>query len=253
LLGHDFWIQPSKFALAVPNRVPLTLFVGHGADKARWGVSADRVVQFRSLGPDGLIDRKPSLTLGAPSFDAVIPFERRGSYVLGLQSALTPSRLPFLRFNEYVADEGITPIAAERKRKGLLKTEGREVYSRRAKAIIQVGPVDPGSVARVVRPLNLLLEIVPERHPMALGSGRVLPVRVLYGGRPLPGALVKITDLRADAKPMAARRTDANGRASFRISQAGAWQMNVVWARPLTTSRGAQFNTTFASLTFATR
>ncbi len=88
---------------------------------------------------------------------------------------------------------------------------------------------------------------------MALGRDRRLPVRVLYHGRPLAGALVKITDLGADAKPAAKRRTDANGRAAFVIPRGGQWQMNVVWAAPLRSDRRADFNTTFSSLTFATR
>jgi uncharacterized GH25 family protein len=252
-ISHDFWIQPTRFFLAAPDRVPVVLFVGHGAARERWGVSADKVIQFRSIGPDGMIDRKGNLTIGAPGFDAIVPFARRGSYVLGLQSASSPSRLPHLRFNEYVAAEGIAPIALERKRRGHERREGREIYSRRAKAIVQVGPVDAASIARVVRPVNLKLEIVPERHPLTLGRDRKLPVRVLYHGRPLRGALVKITDLRSDAEPLAMRRTDATGRAIFAIPRAGNWQMNVVWAAPLRNDRRADFNTIFSSLTFATR
>lgn len=253
LLAHDFWLQPAIFAVASPRQVPVAMYVGHGADKSRWGVAPDKVIQFRSLGPDGLVDRTPNLTLGAPGFDAIVPLARPGAYVLGLQSAHSPSRLPHLRFNEYVAEEGITPIAVARKRRGTERTEGREMYSRRAKAIVQVGPIDKASIARVTRPLNLRLEIVPERHPMALGKDRMLPVRVLYRGRPVRGALVKITDLGADARPVAARRTDAQGRARFAIPRAGAWQMNVVWASPLRGRADADFDTTFSSLTFATR
>lgn len=253
LLAHDFWLQPAVFAIPAPKPVPVTMFVGHGADKSRWGVAADKVIQFRSLGPDGLVDRMPNLTLDASGFDAIVPLARPGAYILGLQSAHSASQLPHLRFNEYVAEEGITPIAAHRKRRGAERTDGREIYSRRAKAIVQVGPVDKASIARVMRPLNLRLEIVPERHPMALGADRMLPVRVLYDGRTIAGALVKITDLGADARPVATRRTDAQGRARFAIPKAGAWQMNVVWASPLRGRPDADFDTTFSSLTFATR
>lgn len=252
-LAHDFWLQPAVFALSAPNRVPIVMYVGHGADRGRWGVAPDKVIQFRSLGPDGLVDRVPNLTMGSPEFDAIVPLTRPGAYVFGLQSASSPSRLPYLRFNDYVVEEGITPIAADRKRRGTMRQEGRELYSRRAKAIVQVGPIDRASIARATRPLNLRLEIVPERHPMALGPAKVLPVRVLYDGRPLAGALVKITDLGADAKPADMTRTDAQGRARFAIRRAGAWQINVVWASRLNGRRDADYATTFSSLTFATR
>ena len=251
-LAHDFWIQPRQFSAVAPQSIPLTMFVGHGPARDRWGVDIDHVILFRTIGPDGLIDRKPNLRLGAPGFDALAPLARPGAYVFLLQSTSTPSQLPFLRFNDYITTEGITPIIAERKRRGLEKTDGREIYSRRAKAIVQVGPVDAASISRVTRPMNLLLEIVPGRHPSALGADGVMPVQVLFGGRPLPGALVKITNLDADAEPLATRRTGADGRASFRIPPAGKWQMNVVWSVPLHGDASADFRTTFSSLTFAT-
>lgn len=251
-IAHDFWIQPRQFNLPSPGSVPLSMLVGHGQARDRWGVSADRVVLFRTIGPDGTLDRKPGLRLGSPGFDALVPLARPGSYVFLLQSISASSQLPFLRFNDYAKVEGITPILAERKRRGLERTDGRELYSRRAKAIVQVGPVDAASIARVTRPANLLLEIVPGRHPAALGARRLMPVQVLFGGRPLPGALVKITNLDADAEPVAMQRTAADGRTSFNIPRAGKWQMNVVWSVPLRGNRDADFRTTFSSLTFET-
>ncbi len=251
-LGHDVWLQPRQFSIAAPAAVPIEMFVGHGTSRDRWGVSEDRVVLFRTIGPDGVIDRKRSLTMGNPRGDATVRFERAGGYLVLLQSSSAFSGLPARRFNDYVAEEGITPIAADRRRRALQDTEGRENYSRRAKAIVQVGPVDRASIERVIRPAGQSLEIVPGRHPMALGKDRRLPVRVLYRGRPLSGTLVKITNLAADSTPVATRRTGADGRAVFPMPWAGQWQMNVVWASPLENDPRANYDTTFASLTFAT-
>lgn len=250
-VAHDFWVQPRQFSLANPGPALLTMFVGHGAARDRWGVDSDHVVLFRTIGPDGMIDRKADLRLGSAGFDALVPLAKPGAYLVVLQSTETPSQLPFLRFNDYVKTEGITPIIATRQRLGLEKTDGREVYSRRAKAIVQVGPVDAASIARVTRPTRLLLEIVPGKHPQALGTDRMMPVQVLFHNRPLAGALVKITDLAADAEPVATQRTDKDGRTSFRIPRTGKWQMNVVWSVP-GGGRDPLFRTTFSSLTFAT-
>jgi hypothetical protein len=250
-VAHDFWVQPRQFTLANAGPALLTMFVGHGAARDRWGVDIDHVVLFRTIGPDGMIDRKADLRLGSPGFDALVPLAKPGGYVVVLQSTETPSQLPFLRFNDYVKTEGITPIIATRQRLGLEKTDGREVYSRRAKAIVQVGPVNAASIARVTRPTKMLLEIVPGKHPQALGADRMMPVQVLFQNRPLAGALVKITDLAADAEPVATQRTDKDGRTSFRIPRAGKWQMNVVWSVPEGGS-DPLFRTTFSSLTFAT-
>ena len=250
-LAHDFWIQPLQFRLPSPQAVAMAMYVGHGAARTRWGGAAANVVQFRSFGPDGVVDRTGTLRLGAVGMDALVPVSRAGAYVFALQSIAIFSQLPFLRFNEYVAAEGITPIALARQVQSRERAVGREVYSRRAKAIIQVGPVDAASAARVTRPVGLSLEIVPARHPQMLGADRILITQVLFDGRPLPGALVKITDLARDAVPAATGRTRFDGRVAFRLKRSSEWQMNVVWATPLTGNPRADFRTTFSSLSFA--
>jgi Domain of unknown function (DUF4198) len=252
VFAHDFWLQPVRFIMPAPAAVPMLLYVGHGAARERWGVGIDRVVQFKSSGPDGLIDRKPNLTLDGPQVDAVVPLTKRGSYVLAFQSLASKSDLPFLRFNDYVTTEGLTPIATNRERTGTQKSNGREIYSRRAKAIVQIGPVDAEGAARVTRPVGLSLEIVPERHPLLLKPGEKMPVRVLFNRRPLAGALMKLTDLDADAVAVATMKTDSTGRAYFVIPHKGSWQFNIVWSEVVSGNASADYVTTFSSLTFGT-
>ncbi len=108
----------------------------------------------------------------------------------------------------------------------------------------------PANQALATRPIGLKLEIVPERNPYALGPTRILPVRVLYKGRRLANATVKLTSLEFDARPVATLVSDASGRARFRVPAAGDWLLNVVWAEPISGDPKADFDTTFSSLTF---
>jgi uncharacterized GH25 family protein len=151
------------------------------------------------------------------------------------------SNLPADRFRAYAEEEGLTPALAPR-----VGAAVSERYSRNAKAIVQVGK---GGQAQVTRPVGLPLEIVPDVPP---GGGPALPVRVFYQGRPLPGALVKLTDLDRDATPLEMRRTDDEGRASFAVPARGRWRLNVVWTKPLPAGEDAEFETVFSSLSFAT-
>ncbi len=251
-MAHDFWIQPLRFATTAPGPEPVRIYVGHGSARDRWGLDASHVVLFSTIGPDGIVDRKASLTLGAPGIDAVVPLTKPGSYILAFQSSPSKSDLPYLRFNDYVTVEGITPIIEDRRRRGTERSNGRESYSRRAKAIVNVGPVDKASAARVTRPIGLSLEIVPERHPALLRPGERLPVRIYYGRKPLAGAFVKLTNLDADEKPVATARTDAAGRALFVIPTRGSWQFNVIWSDVAKNNPDADYVTTFSSLTFGT-
>lgn len=249
-IAHDFWLQPERFAMPQPGTVPMRIFVGHGPARDRWGVSADRVLLFRAIGPYGIVDMKPALTLDGPQYDATLSLLSAGSHLLVFQSSPALSDLPYLRFNDYVAMEGLTPISEARAKAGTERSNGREMYSRRAKAIVQIGPVTAADVARVTRPVGLSLEIVPETHPLLLKPGQKLSVRILYEKAPLAKALVKLTNLDADDKPLATARTDAAGRASFAIPPRGSWQFNVVWAQSTPGNPAADYRTTFSSLTF---
>jgi uncharacterized GH25 family protein len=159
------------------------------------------------------------------------------------------SELPAIRFNDYLKTEGLTPAIRARARSGRTNSSGREYYSRRSKALIQVGRRTPTDDRLATRPIGLTLEIVPLRSPYSLLADRILPLQILFEGRPLPGALVKLTLLESDSLPQHSVRSDALGRVRFKIPQTGSWLVNVVWTKPIA-SRDVDFQTTFSSLTF---
>lgn len=226
----------------------MVLLVGHGAARQRSAIPASRITQFRSSGPGGVANRIGDLTLGSAT-DASLRFAAAGTYVVYFSTSNIPSDLPAKRFNEYASAEGLTPVLERRAASGAINKPGRELYSRRGKAIVQVGPVGAAAQPQVTRPVGLGLELVPLSNPYA-GNSPQMTVQVLYQGQPLSGALVKLNNLAADAQPVEMHRSDAAGRATFRARRAGQWQYNVVWSQPLANNSTADFLTTFSSLTF---
>lgn len=251
VFAHDFWIRPARFQ--VEPGVPLTgtFLVGHAAARERWNNNS-RVVRLDEFSARGRIDRRGSLS-GRSSADFAIGFKSNGLHVLAMESSNATSELAALRFNDYVKEEGLALIAAARKRTATTDAKGRERYSRRAKSLIQVGGKAAGDDRFATRPLGLKLEIVPERNPYALATSRMLPVVVLYQGRPLANATVKLTNLDHDAKPVAIAVTDRAGRARFKIPVGGNWLLNTVWGEPVAGIPNVDFDTTFSSLTFGYR
>ncbi|MDQ3143385.1 MAG: DUF4198 domain-containing protein [Pseudomonadota bacterium] len=247
--AHDFWIEPNRFTVAANAPVGVTFQVGHGAANQRWGLGSDRIVMIADYFGGARRDLRGDLRSGGAA-DLITRFDRPGLHVVALQSDYALSDLPAIRFNDYAKEEGLALIIATRARTGQTNRPGREKYSRRAKALVQVGPMTRANQALATRPIGLKLEIVPERNPYALGSNRRLPVRVLYKGRPLANATVKLTRLENDERPAGVAVTNAAGRAVFRVPAAGAWQMNVVWGEPVANDRRVDFDTTFSSLTF---
>jgi uncharacterized GH25 family protein len=237
--AHDFWIQPQAFQVAPGAEVGISLQVGDGPDRQRSAIPLRRILRFEAVGPDGAArDLKGALALGGARFAAP------GTYVLALATdAGGRSRQAAAKFNAYLAEEGLTP--AIEARAGRMDRDGSERYGRAAKAIVQVGDGDPAAVTQSV---GLPLEIVPLANPYARPDR--LPVRVLFEGRALAGALVKLTDLAHDTETAEAHRTDAAGEAAFAMPKAGDWRVSVVWTKPLGPDEDADFETTFSSLTF---
>ena len=117
-------------------------------------------------------------------------------------------------------------------------------------ALVQVGSQCAGPQAQVTRALGLPLEIVPDVSPYAWPRSSVLPVHVLFEGRPLVGALVKLTNLEHDAQPVEIHLTGEDGRTSFMMPDGGQWLLNVIWSKPLPSTRDTDFETVFSSLSF---
>lgn len=250
ILAHDFWIQPNRFSAAPGAALPATFQIGHAALRERWGVGADRVLLLRAVSASGMRDIRRDLTMGGQVADLVTRLDSPGIHVLAMQSTYAVSELPAVRFNDYAKEEGLALIVAHRARTGKVNAAGRERYSRRAKALVRVGNPTAANQAVATRAVGLKLEIVPERNPYALGASRMLPVRVLYNGKRLPGATVKLTDLARDAKPVAIGVTDRDGRVAFRIPPRSDWLLNVVWGEPVLGDARVDYDTTFSSLTF---
>lgn len=248
-LSHDFWIQPNRFQTQPGQPFPVTLQVGHGDARQRWGNGLDRIIQLKSFGPNGARDLKADFR-GAASADILTRFNEAGTHAIVLQSTLARSELPAGRFNDYLQVEGLTGINAARVRTGATGQAGRERYSRRAKALVRVGAATPANSRVATRALGLKLEIVLDKDPYTLGSTGSLPLHVVYNGKRLSGAKVSLTNLDSDAKAFATAVTDPAGRANFRVPRSGNWLLNVVWGEPVSGDPTADFETTFSSVTF---
>lgn len=249
--AHDFWIQPLNFWIAPNTSVMTTLQVGHGEFRERWNADVSRVIAFSSIGPGGMVtDHQRELRTGTMDQDHTVRFGAAGTHVLVLQTNSAASTLPSIRFNDYLKQEGLTPALEVRARAKAQDQPGREIYSRRAKALVQVGSASARAQPWVTKPVGLSLEIVPETNPYAPGAGGELPVRVIFQGKLLAGATVMLNNLQFDGRPVQTVVTDAVGRAVFTFPRVGAWQLNVLWTRPLIGNSNADFDTTFSSLTF---
>lgn len=178
--AHDFWLEPSSFRPKPGEKVSLRLHVGDGfvseGEKALDKKGTPRFTAWLAgkkidllPGPDG---RKPLATLVAPT---------SGTCLVALERSPRLIRLEGKKFDEYLRSEHLAGPLKERERKGEKGKPARERYGRGIKLLLQVG----GKAEGWGRVVGHKLEIVPLQNPAALKAGDSLPVRVLFGGKPL--------------------------------------------------------------------
>ena len=247
--AHAFWIEPHAFWLPRPGDVDANLMVGSEAQRDRWGAKASLVSRIVRRGPGGEQDLRAVLRAPPAEADAKVRLAWPGLHLIAVETHETVQELPADRFNAYASEEGLSLALAERARRNTEDRPGREAFSRRAKALIQVGPRTQDASAVATARLGQTLEIVPERDPFTLPAGEPLPVRLYYEGRPLSGATVELISLDIAGGRVARRVTDADGRVSLKLPRVGSWLLNAIWSKPVERA-DADFETVFASLTF---
>ena len=231
-LAHDFWIEPSAFRAQPGQIVGVRLRVGQellGDPVPRDPSLVDRFV----LNGAPVIGRDGSVPAGYFRVDS------GGLRVLGYQSHFSRVEMTGEKFNQYLKEEGLDRVPRQ-------SSTVHDAFSRCAKSLVLAGPATP---AQSDRALGFTLELVAEKNPYASED---LPVRLLYQGRPMPGALVVAFNRRNPAEKQSVR-TDQQGRATFRIAQPGLWLVKAVHMIPAPKGAGAEWASYWASLTFETK
>jgi len=233
VLAHDFWIEPSAYVPGAGELVRLKLRVGEhlgGETLPRNEEKIDWFTAFRGA------TETPVLGVEGADPAGLLRPAAAGGLVVAYRSLRSSVILDPAKFTAYLALEGLPPVAP-----------GREVFSRCAKSLIAVGGRgDP----RFTKPVGLTLELVPESDPYTLAVGGKLAVKLLYEGRPLPGALVMALDAKNALNPERVR-SDKDGRATFTLPRAGAWLIKTVHMIAAPEDAGAAWESFWASLTFS--
>ena len=256
--AHEFWIAPSRYEAGAPTErgsggaIELSVVAGTGFRGERKPWSPDRSVRF-VLRAARTLDLTRATTPGDMVWTRFQPSDAGGAMV-GFESTFLPIELPAAQFDVYLQDEGLDAALAARRARHE-PGPGRERYRRCAKAWLA-----GSDAARALQPLGLPLELVPASPP---GAAAELELHVLLQGKPLAGALVKAwrrpLGASGEPVPVAERdsvsavwkgRSDARGEVRIPSRESGEWLVSVVAMGPSREPREADWESTWASLTF---
>jgi len=95
-----------------------------------WPVAPHRVVSLRTLGPDGIRDQQAAVLDYKSSKNLPIRLKEQGLHILTIETTNSISVLAAEKFNDYVEEEGLTPIKIDRVIKGTRLGEGETFSSR---------------------------------------------------------------------------------------------------------------------------
>lgn len=242
LRAHDFWIEPSAFAPLPGQRIVVRLRVGQGFHGDPVPRDPALIERFDTVGSAGA---SPVLGVAGREPAGYASFAAPGLYWIVYGSTPAKVELAAAKFETYLAEEGLEAIHAQRAKRGQTGTDVKERFSRCAKAAIAVS----GGGAGFDTVLGLTLELIPEADPTLLKPGGELPLRLLYRGKPLAGALV-VALARDQPQSKVSARTDAKGRVKLRLDRPGPWLVKAVHMIPAPAGADADWESFWASLAF---
>ncbi len=243
LAAHDMWIDPTTFLPASGEIVGVRLRVGENLLGDPIPRDPSQIQQFVVDDAEG---RKPVVGRARGDPAGFVRASMPGLLVIGYRSNPASVELPADKFNQYLKEEGLDAVGALRASRNQTGAPVRELFSRCAKSLVLSAAGRTGTGDRA---LGFPLELVAERNPYTLESGEELPVRLTYGAKPLPGALVVAIN-RVNPTRKIAARSDADGRVRLPLAGGGMWLIKAVHMVQAPAKSGADWESFWASLTF---
>jgi uncharacterized GH25 family protein len=243
LHAHDFWIEPSTFRPEVGSTVQVRLRVGQnfvGDPVPRAAAIIERFMVSTAKGVKDVAGTEGADPAGTIRIDSpglmTIAYRSRNKFV-----DLNP-----LKQEQYIEENGLERIRELREQMGETYKPWHENFSRCAKALLLTRGAK--KIDRD-RPIGLRLELIAEKNPYRLHKGARLPVRLVFEGKPLAGALVQALHENDPATHIRVR-SDANGRVDLTLPSSGNWLIEAVHMVRATPGGQADWESMWASLTF---
>ena len=205
---------------------------------------------FRLFSADGTFDlardirdeAKPMFSFSAQSSGTyLLAMERNWSYI-----TLEPDK-----FDDYLREDGMEYIIAEREKLGETGKKGNERYSRFIKSLIQVGGKRDRTFSQRT---GLRFEVVPLANPYSLKLGEELSVQVLFEGKPLADKVLYADNRDGDLVTQQRFVTNTEGIAAIKLDRKGVWLVRLVFMQRCSKNcEGADWESFWGALSFGMR
>ena len=152
-------------------------------------------------------------------------------------------------FTEYLREEGLDNIYYDREKNKLSADSATELYSRYSKLILQAGNGGDETYKKVC---NLPIEIIPDSNPLDMKKGDAIRFKILYQGKPLFGAKVKVWNRYNHRTTVQNIYSQQDGFIETHVSNPGTWMVSVVNMVP-SRDPDARYRSFWGTLVFGVR
>ena len=245
--AHDTWLQPRRTTVLPGTIAQIDLTSGDKFAVFDSAIKPDRIGAARARLNGKTFDIQP----GAPekkSLELRVPLRDPGVATLWVSLAPKSIELNRKQVQHYLDEIDAPPLLTQAWYAGKTAKPWREIYSKHAKTFVLVGRSGRSKADRSwSEPVGMPLEIVPEKDPTMLRVGDEFPVRVWKNGTPVIDFSLGI--VREGRTNRAFKKTDAAGRAVFKLPRAGKWLLRGTELRS-SNKPGTDWESDFTTLLF---
>jgi uncharacterized GH25 family protein len=244
--GNEFWIMPNKFIYNSGETVNVRFFTGDNFNGKNWEGNRSKIHSLFFYWSD-VNDSCNQHISTLPGDSLNISVIDEGTAMLAFHSKVATRELNATEFEHYLAENRLTDIIEERKAAGASTKLGRENYQRCAKTIFQVGTKTDKTYSKKT---GLPIDIIPADNPYSLTKDGDFKVKILFKGKPLRYAPVKVWHRLNEKISIHTLDTDEEGEVTFFISSLGEWMVTSIMIEPLKGNVKADWQTYHGSLTW---
>lgn len=246
--AHEFWLETDKFYFKAGETAKINFRVGENFIGEAWNAKPDRIMRMQHHAGNKIVDIRKMVREGAPG-PIEVALADEGTHVLVMESTATFIELDGGKFTEYLEEDGLDDVLYERKKKQISGDSATEFYSRHTKLILQAGSKTDDTFKKVC---GLPIEIIPVKNPALLKKGDRIAFKILYEGKPLFGAKVKVWNRYNHRTSVQNIFSQQDGMIETHVSNPGSWMVSVVKMVPSKDPK-AQYRSYWGTLVFGVR
>jgi uncharacterized GH25 family protein len=241
--SQEFWLQPSKFYYNPTEKLVINFMEGVDFIGESWEMveKTDSPARNKTRVKKVDLHQKGKITdirdhVGKDAGDdLVLPPQVEGTYMVVMETTNAFSDHAAEKFNDYLKEAALDEAYAHRQKTNSLDKNGKELYAHFAKLLVQVGK-KPDDIFK--KEARLTVEVIPQQNPSLLKVGDRVQFKVMYDGKPVFGARVKVWNRHNHRISIQNIFSEQNGMIETHISNPGTWMVSFVKMIPSKDPKG---------------